>query len=100
MKKISILAVLFTITGCQQYLTRSDFIEKSSGNALRAGTTMQNVDPWQRYVYDTDLETSAARQEEARNRYANGNPPAPVNQQPIMLQPAPPPAASNTTAPN
>lgn len=101
MKYISILALVTLVAGCQENLVRSDLIEPSSGNAIQSSNTLQTIDPWQRYVYDTDLETSSLRQSIAREKYENGGklPKKEASAGPVPLYPFPyPPADPNQSA--
>lgn len=72
MRKISILALIATLSGCQQYLVRSDFVDDSAGDAIARNNANQMVDPWNTYVYDTDIATSGERQAKARKKYTTG----------------------------
>ena len=45
-------------SGCYSYLARQDLIEPYSGDAVATNLALQMADPWPRYVYDTDIETS------------------------------------------
>lgn len=62
-------AALMALSGCQQYLTRSDTISPYSGDAVARNMSNQTIDPWPRYVYDTKIETSGERQSGAIRRY-------------------------------
>ena len=99
MKKISILGILIVLGGCQQYLLRSDAIDPTSGNAITSNSAKQMIDPWQQYVYDTNLETSSNRQSIARAKYENrGELPKDDTAQ-LNIMPFPYPVAGNTAAP-
>ena len=56
------LATLVAVSGCttDDYM-RIEGMTPGAGNALAANTVMQMVDPWQRGVEDTDLDTPAER---------------------------------------
>ncbi len=63
-KSIQILAVLSAalLAGCStDYYQRNDGVSGYAGNAIAANTVLQMVDPWQRGVEDTDIETAAER---------------------------------------
>lgn len=73
MRKLLMLSVSFTalmaLSGCQQYLTRSDTISPYSGDAVARNASNQTIDPWPSYVYNTDIRTSGERQGDAVERY-------------------------------
>lgn len=66
------IASLTALSGCQEYLVRSDLVSPYAGNAAAHNASIQTVDPWPRYVYDTDLETSGQRQAVAIKKYHAG----------------------------
>lgn len=72
-KKLFTLASLVLLAGCQEYLTRSDMVSPYTGNAMIANQAQQTIDPWPRYVYDTDLKTSGKRQADAIRNYHNAH---------------------------
>lgn len=76
-KLASLIAATALLSACQQDLVRSDFIDDSAGDALATNSINQTVDPWNRHVYNTDIETSSSRQAEAQDRYHGNNGTAP-----------------------
>ena len=72
-KKLLTLASLVLLAGCQEYLTRSDLVSPYTGNASITNQAQQTIDPWPRYVYDTDLKTSGKRQADAIRNYRNAH---------------------------
>lgn len=103
MKRFLILGVVLMTSGCQQYLVRSDFIDEGAGNAMSSNSALQMLDPWQRYVYDIDLETSSERQAIARRTYENGGvpvaAPAALQYVPVPVAPAGPAVGAGDFAP-
>lgn len=78
MKKFNILAAATTavlLTGCTEYLTRSDTLSVHSGDAVARNLSNQMVDPWPPYVENTDIETSGTRQADVRKIYRNKHAP-------------------------
>ena len=72
-KKLLTLASLVLLAGCQEYLTRSDMVSPYTGNATVTNQAQQTIDPWPRYVYDTELKTSGKRQADAIRNYQNAH---------------------------
>ncbi|MEO1161229.1 MAG: hypothetical protein AAFW74_12385 [Pseudomonadota bacterium] len=65
------LCLLFA--GCtQSNLSHSDKISASSGDAVRAATVLQTVDPWPDYVLDTDVTMDGELAVKRANDYKNG----------------------------
>ncbi len=93
MKKLFALSLLLTAGGCQEYIERTDFTNPNVGDAVARNASNQTIDPWPRYVYDTDIVTSGRRQDAAIKKYHAG--PIPANTAasptPIILAPAPAP---------
>lgn len=87
----SSLVSLFALSGCQEYLTRSDFISTHSGDAVARNASIQTVDPWPSYVYDTDIRTSSERQAHVIKRYHNPEKEGEKGTPQVQLAPAPPP---------
>ena len=72
-KKLIPLVSLVLLAGCQEYLTRSDMVSPYTGNASITNQAQQTIDPWPRYVYDTNLKTSGKRQADAVRNYHNAH---------------------------
>lgn len=64
----SIMA-LFALGGCQNYLERTDLVSPYTGDAVARNTSNQTIDPWPRYVYDTNIRTDGERQAGAVRKY-------------------------------
>ncbi|WP_075997154.1 hypothetical protein [Salaquimonas pukyongi] len=73
MKNSLTLALLVLLAGCQEYLVRSDMVSPYTGNAVITNQAQQTIDPWPRYVYDTNLKTSGKRQADAVRNYRNAH---------------------------
>lgn len=68
----TVLCLLFA--GCaQSNLERSDKISAASGDAVRAATVLQTVDPWPDYVLDTDVGMDGELAVKRANDYKKGN---------------------------
>lgn len=67
-----VLASVLTLAGCQQYLVRSDLVNPYVGDAVARNASNQTIDPWPRYVYDTNIQTSSQRQNAALKKYHAG----------------------------
>ena len=56
MKNVRLFTILMVttstlaLTGCQQYLTRSDKISPYAGDSMAANRALQVADPWTKYV--------------------------------------------------
>ena len=72
-KKLIPFVSLILLAGCQEHLTRSDMVSPYTGNASITNQAQQTIDPWPRYVYDTDLKTSGKRQADAVHNYHNAH---------------------------
>lgn len=67
----TVLCLLFA--GCtQSNLERSDKISAASGDAVRAATVLQTVDPWPDYVLDTDVSMDGELAVKRANDYKKG----------------------------
>lgn len=86
MKKTMAIASLILLAGCQEYLTRSDMVSPYTGNAATTNRTLQTVDPWPRYVYDTNLTTSGERQADAIRNYHEAHKDKPGTAMPLVPQ--------------
>lgn len=84
------MIALFALGGCQNYLDRSDLVNPYAGDAVARNASNQTIDPWPRYVYDTDIRTDGERQAGAIRKYRKRHDPeeAAATQQ---LAPAPAP---------
>lgn len=86
------LISIAALSGCQQYLERRDLVSPYAGDAVARNASNQTIDPWPRYVYDTDIRTSSERQAGALKRYHTANDAAPAaSPGVIQLQAAPSP---------
>lgn len=82
----ALAAGAFLLCGCQQYLSRQDFIEPYAGNAVAQNRALQMQDPWPRYAYDTAIPTNGRRQAAAYTRMAKSGEEAPPQElAPIQL---------------
>ncbi|MGB7287226.1 MAG: hypothetical protein WBC71_09875, partial [Salaquimonas sp.] len=72
MKKLLLLSFVLPLAGCQEYLVRSDLVNPHSGDAVARNTSNQTIDPWPKYVYDTEIQTSSERQKAAIASYNAG----------------------------
>jgi hypothetical protein len=86
------LIALMALSGCQEYLTRSDLVSPYSGDAVARNASNQTIDPWPRYVYDTDLRTSGERQAGAIRKYNGAHDKETGQPQLLQLTPAAPPS--------
>ena len=67
----TLLCLLFA--GCSQSnLSHSDKISASSGDAVRAATVLQTVDPWPDYVLDTEVSMDGELAVKRANDYKKG----------------------------
>lgn len=67
----TVLCLLFA--GCSQSnLSHSDKISAASGDAVRAATVLQTVDPWPDYVLDTDITMDGELAVKRANDYKKG----------------------------
>ena len=66
-------ALCLLFAGCSQSnLSRSDKISPASGDAVRAATLLQTVDPWPEYVLDTDIDMDGELAVKRVNDYKKG----------------------------
>ncbi len=66
-------ALCLLFAGCtQSNLEHSDKISAASGDAVRAATVMQTVDPWPEYVLDTDVSMDGELAVKRANDYKKG----------------------------
>lgn len=73
--KHTVQASLFCLllAGCtQSNLSHSDKISPTSGDAVRAATVLQTVDPWPDYVLDTDIAMDGELAVKRANDYKKG----------------------------
>ena len=84
----TIMVPTLALTGCQQYLTRTDYLSAHTGDAVAANISNQTVDPWARHVHNRDIETSAERQANVRRNYqSQGEKSAAATPAPIVINP-------------
>jgi predicted hotdog family 3-hydroxylacyl-ACP dehydratase len=67
----SSLVSLGLISGCQNYLDRSETLSPGSGNHLAANEALMVEDPWKRNAYDTTIEGNGKRTADVVTRYEN-----------------------------
>lgn len=73
-RTIAATALCLAIAGCSQSnISHSDKISATSGDAVRAATVMQTVDPWPEYVLDTDIDMDGELAVKRANDYKAGN---------------------------
>ncbi|MEM7633628.1 MAG: hypothetical protein AAF299_03645 [Pseudomonadota bacterium] len=66
-------ALCLLFAGCgQSNIERTDKISAASGDAVRAATVMQTVDPWPEYVLDTDVDMDGELAVKRVNDYKKG----------------------------
>ena len=66
-------ALCLLFAGCtQSNLEHSDKISAASGDAVRAATVLQTVDPWPEYVLDTDTDMDGELAVKRANDYKTG----------------------------
>ena len=70
---VGMTALCLLFTGCSQSnIERTDKISAASGDAVRAATVMQTVDPWPEYVLDTDIDMDGELAVKRVNDYKKG----------------------------
>ena len=77
MNNIRILNAICLLTtvclaGCQQYHNRSDGVTTFAGNSNAVNEAKMVVDPWPKYLDDTDFDTDGERISAAVKRYKAG----------------------------
>lgn len=72
-RTVAATALCLVVTGCgQSNISNSDKISAASGDAVRAATVMQTVDPWPEYVLDTDVDMDGELAVKRANDYKRG----------------------------
>ena len=66
------LIALAGLTGCQQYHNRSEGVTTFAGNSHAVNEAKMVVDPWPKYLDDTDFDTDGERLSAAVKRYKSG----------------------------
>ena len=66
------LIALTSLTGCQQYHNRSEGVTTFAGNSHAVNEAKMVVDPWPKYLDDTDFDTDGERLSAAVKRYKSG----------------------------
>ncbi len=85
-KIIGAMSCAFMLTGCQEYLVRSDLVEPYSGNAVASNQALQTIDPWPRHAYDSHIATGGQRQGNAIKKYNTAGEAQPAEElKPIQL---------------
>ena len=70
---VGMTALCLLFAGCSQSnIERTDKISDASGDAVRAATVMQTVDPWPEYVLDTDIDMDGELAVKRANDYKIG----------------------------
>lgn len=70
---VGMTALCLFLAGCGQHnIERTDKISAASGDAVRAATVLQTVDPWPEYVLDTDIDMDGELAVKRANDYKIG----------------------------
>ena len=73
LKAVGVVLLLTGLSGCQDYLTRSETVLPGVGNAIALHRTTHTVDPWPPTAHDAVKPTDGAVVDGAVERYRTGN---------------------------
>lgn len=85
------LTALLALTGCSEYLDRTDTMSPQSGNAVQTNKVTQMVDPWPAVAANRDIAFDGAVMQTAMTRYRTGRviQPRGLSSDPVAAAPAP-----------
>ncbi|MFA6267316.1 MAG: hypothetical protein WC670_16555 [Pseudolabrys sp.] len=69
---LAVAPVIVALTGCSEYLDRTDTMTWQSGNAVQTDKVTQMVDPWPAVSANRDIAFDGAVMETAMTRYRTG----------------------------
>jgi hypothetical protein len=72
MKYLTIILAAATLSGCSEYLDRTDTMSRQSGNAVQTAKLTQMVDPWPVVSGQRDIAFDGAVMQSAMTRYRTG----------------------------
>jgi len=64
-----VIFAALSVSGCQQYLERTDRVTLGAGNSLAANEARMVVDPWPRNVDDTHIHADGQRMSDTIRKY-------------------------------